>query len=296
MGCPCDVNNPASYLSCAGDQVRLLVPQSVMTTFAAQAGASSANYTMCLAMMFLASRRMQYWKVTPGDCGSSGTRVTNTSSIVEQYVGAGLATGAKIDPEPISKGILTGMAAIFAGFTAHHTAAVASEQQILCGVTGAFNYTMGQLESAVSQGAISPQNAAAILDGTFNQLNSDLAPIRKGQNAAWGYTIAMTALKNFAEQIVFPALASLAQGQPPAFAPSLSIPLAPPTLPSYVAPAPNNNPLAVASGYQGASGFIVNPLTGGNGGVGETSSILPFAITPGTVLLIGGVAFVASRI
>lgn len=297
MGCPCDVNNPAQYLNCAGDQPRLIVPQSVMTTFAAQAGASSSNFSMCLTMMFLAARRMEYWKVSPGDCSQAGTAVLGSTPKIEAGVQMGLRTGAAVDPEPISKGILTGVAAIFAGFTAHHAAAVATEQQVLCGVTNGFNYLMSQLEASVSSGTIDPQTAAGIIDSGYNQLNSSLSPLKKGQNAAWGYGIAMTALKNFAEQVIFPALSSLAQGQaPPPIGAPLSIGYAPPSLPSYVPPVPNSNPLAATSGYQGASGYTPTPLTGGNGGVGLTSSILPFSITPGTIILIGGVAFVASRL
>lgn len=299
MGCPCDVNNPSSYLSCAGDTVRLIAPQSVMTQYAAQAGASSANYSMCLAMMFLAARRMEYWKVSPGDCGSPGTAVLGTTFKVETGVIGGLRLGAAVDPEPISKGILTGVAAIFGGFTAHHAAAVATEQQTLCGVTNAFNYTMNQLETALTSGQITAVQASAVLENAFNQLNPNLAAIRSGQNAAWGYQIAMTALKNFAEGVVFPALQSLAMGQvpvTPGVANTFNLPTAPPSLPSYVAPPPNGNPLSInVGGYQGQSGYIPTPMNGQNTGIGETSNLLPFSITPGEIILIGGVAFVASQ-
>jgi hypothetical protein len=300
MGCSCDVNNPSTYLSCAGDQVRLIAPTAVMTTFAAQAGASSSNFSMCLTMMFLSSRRMQYWKVNPGDCGSPGTAILGSTFKVQTGVQTGLRIGASVDPEPISKGILAGVASIFGGFTAAHAAAVSTEQQTLCGVTGSFNYVLIQLENAVSSGQVSAVNAAAILEQAFNQLNPSLTKIKKGQNAAWGYQIGMTALKNFEEQVVFPALESLAHGQVPtvsSLSPSIgpTIPASVPTLPNYIPPVQNINPLPIASGYQGASGYTVAPLTGGNQGMGETSGILPFSLTPGTIILIGGIAFVASR-
>jgi hypothetical protein len=296
MGCPCDVNDPTKYLSCAGDTVRLIAPQSVMTTYAAQAGASSSNFSMCLTMMFLASRRMEYWKVNPGDCGSPGTQVLGSTFKIETGVIAGLRTGAAVDPEPISKGILAGVAAIFGGFTAHHAQAVATEQQTLCGVSNAWNYVADQLEQGLAAARISAVQASGILENAYSQLNPQLNAIKKGQNAAWGYQIAMTALKSFSEQVVFPALEALGEGQVPAPAP-LTITNAPPTLSTYVPPAPNINPLSQGvGGYQGNSGYVPAPLTGTNMGVGETSSILPFSLTPGTIVLIGGVAFVASNL
>lgn len=300
MGCPCSVSDPTQYLQCAGDTVRLIAPQSVMTTYAAQAGASSSNYSMCLTMAFLAARRMEYWKVQPGDCGSPGTAVLGTTPVIEKYVQSGLQTGAAVDPEPISKGILAGVAAIFGGFTAHHAAAVATEQQTLCGVAGGFNSLMTQLESAVAGGQLSAINANSVMDSAFLTLNASLNQIKKGQNAAWGYQIAMTALKNFAEGVVFPALEALANGQAPGSvnANQFNTTGTTPAPFAYAPPPPNSNPLGLGTVglFQGASGYTPAPMTGTNMGTGVTSASIPFSLTPGTILVIGGVAFVASEL
>jgi hypothetical protein len=309
MGCPCDVNNPATYLNCSGDVPRIIASRAIMMQYAALAGASSSNYTMCLTMTFLAARRMQYWKVVPGDCSSAGTQVVNTSGQVEVGVQRGLATGAAVDPEPISRGILAGVAAIFGGFTAAHAQAVASEQNTLCAVSQSFNYVATQLEEAVSAGQLDTANASSIMEQAIIKFNAQLNPIKSGQNAAWGYQIAMTALKNFEEEVVFPALQTLAQGQAPsapATGTGLNIPTFAPSAPAtYVPPTPPQIPAlsqpisllpnSAGNSYQGASGFVPTQMTGTNMGVGATTSILPASITPGTVVIIAGIAYVASR-
>lgn len=294
MGCTCDVNNPQTYLGCAGDAVRQVTDKSTMTTYAAQAGASSNNWSMCLAMMFLYSRRMQYWKVTPGDCGSPGTAVLGSAYQIEKGAGTGLATAAMVDPEPISKGILAGVAAIFGGFTAHHAAAVSSEQSTLCGVTNSFNYVLNQVEQGVMNGQITAVTGASILQQAFGQLQGNLNSIKKGQNAAWGYQIAMTALNRFEQEVVLPALEASHQLLP-ASAPSSQVTINNPAavLASqqnpYVAPLPN--PTQVLSSVGAVGGMNAN-----NSGEGPTSLNLPFQLTPGTIVLIGGVAFVASEL
>jgi hypothetical protein len=241
-------------------------------------------------MMFLYSRRMQYWKVTPGDCGSPGTAVLGSQFQIERSAQVGLGTAAALDPEPISKGILAGVAAIFGGFTAHHAAAVSNEQSTLCGVVNAYNYVLNQAEQGVMSGQINANTAAGIVQQAFGQLQGNLNSIKKGQNAAWGYQIAMTALNNFEMKIVLPALqASHQLAGVPATSVVQNTPASnvQPTayVPQVIAPT------QVLSSQGANSGMNAN-----NSGVGPTSIGLPFQLTPGTIVLIGGVAFVASEL
>ena len=241
---------------------------------------------------------MEYWKVQPGDCGQPGTQVLGSTPVIESYVMKGLGTAASVDPEPISKGILSGVAAIFGGFTAHHAAAVASEQSVLCGVTGSFNYLMNNLEAALLNGRINANDASTILQQATPQLNAALNTIKSGQNAAWGYQIAMTALINFANAVIFPALqaATVAPQVPAAQQPSVA---------SQVIPTPAmGQPVAMPGELMlGSGGYVQTPATPGmnanNMGVGPAYAPaginLPFTLTPGTIIVIGGVAFVASR-
>ena len=293
MGCPCDVNNPQSYIGCAGDIVRQIAPASVMMQFAAGAGASSSNYSMCLAMMFLYSRRIEYWKVAPGDCGSPGTAVIGTTFQVETGVTKGLGVAASVDPEPISKGILAGVAAIFGGFTAHHAQAVATEQSTLCGVSNSFNYMMNQLEPALLSGQVSAVNASAIMHNAVPALNASLNSIKSGQNAAWGYQIAMTALVNFCDQVVFPALEANSPNAKPTPAVNQN------AVPVYQQPPPGPampQPVAITPITPELIGSPSPGMNANNMGVGPLSGSLPLSITPGTIVVIAGVAYLVGRV
>lgn len=290
------------------------IPDSVLMNYAAMAGARSSDFTMCLAVACLIARRLIYYKCSPGDCGAPGFALTGYSA-TEVGVTKGLTVAASADAEPISKAILTGMAAIFGGFTAAHTAAVQTEQTTLCQVAVNYNQAAQGLEQAVSQGVMLPAQAASVMDQITAQLDQVLAGIAKPCNASCGFRITLAAMDKYFGEQVYPALA-----------PSINIPLvtpisAPPPIASAATPGTSgiqgsalatpppvpiatpapviNQPLSPGVGsYAGASGYIATPLTNQNIGVGATASAglqLPPNIPVGAIVLIGGVAYIASR-
>lgn len=302
MGCTCNNSDPTQYVVCAGDSIRIIAPQSVMTQYAAAAGARSSDWTMCVTMAFLAARRMEYWKNSPGDCGSATRLQLSSSSQAIGIAGKGLGAVAAVDPEPLSKGILSGVAAIFGGFTAHHAQAVNTEQATACNVSLSFNYVVGSLEPAVASGQLTAVQASAILAQAYGQLVPQLQAISKQCNLACGHLIAMSALKNFFDDVVFPALEAAANSQGQTFSSVPTNPFAPPPSSSPLFSAPVKTPAPVVptalppnvGSYQGSSGFLPQPMNANNMGVGRTSS--GGLLTPGTIILIGGVAYVASKV
>lgn len=256
-----------------------LVDDSVLVNIAASVGASSTTWTLCFCVAAMKARRMIYFKRTPGDCGSQGVALSGSTAI-ELQAAKGIGSAAAIDPEPISKGILAGVAAIFGGFTAHHAQAVANEQTINCQVATAYNQAASSIEQGVIQGVLSPDQASGLLLQVIAQLDPVLASIAKNCNVSCGARLALKALGVFNQQFAFSLLA------PTTNIPGITPLLAPPSIASPGAPGT----------YQGASGPISTPMNANNLGVGMTSGFLPDTITPGEIVIIGGVAFVASKL
>lgn len=283
-----------------------LVADSVLQNIAATTGARSSDFTMCLAVACMKARRMVYFKVVAGDCGTNNLYITGTTKA--EALGAGLAgKAASVDPEPISQGILSGLAAVFGAFTAHHAQAVQTEEVTLCQVSTTYNQAAVQIENAVQLGAMSTDQAAQLISQIAQQLDPMLATIYKSCNASCGYRIALKALVAYNSQIVYAALAPHAvQGAPPVSLapPPVASPGAPGTYVSNppapnVAQIPNAYPVppqypSSPSLYVGASGAIAIPLNANNGGQNGIPS--PISFDPGTIILIGGIAFVASKI
>jgi hypothetical protein len=155
-----------------------------------------------LVAAFIVTRRVIYFKNSPGDCGANvRPQIGSTGQI---GLGIGVAAGA--DPEPISAGILSGVTSIFGVFTAHHIKAVQTEQATLCAVAAAYNQSAEQIENLVASGQIDPPTAVAYLQQVVNMLLSQLAPIRKSCNAACGFTYALQALVLYNGDVVYPSL------------------------------------------------------------------------------------------
>jgi hypothetical protein len=286
-----------AYIAASAVAPQPLVEDSALQNIAAMAGARSADFTMCYAVACLKTRRLIYYKVNPGDCGTRNFDL-NSSQL---GVSAGLSVGAKVDPEPISKTILTGLATVFGGFTAAHAKAVQTEETTLCQVSANYNAAATQIEIAVQQGALSTDDASQLLSQIAGQLDPVLATIYKPCNFSCGFRIALKALVAYNTQIVFPALAPHAvAGAPPVSLQPLPVasPGAPGTYQSGQSvgqvpgayPVPDQYPSS-PSLYQGASGAIAVPFNANNAGVTN-----PVNLDPGTILIIGGIAFVASKL
>lgn len=282
MSCGCS-STPLAYLQCAGVPVAPpIVDDNTLVTLAAQAGAKSSDFTMCLAVAELKARRMIYWKVSPGDCGSNNFYYTSTTSAEAQGLKL-LGSATSLDPEPISKAILSGIDAIFGGFLAAHAQAVQTEEQTLCKVAITFNQAITQLEKAVATGQVSAADASAFLQGQASQLDEVMATIYKVCNAACGYRIGMRALVAFYSAYVFKALSPLIAGLGPITAP----------IQNFLSP---QNPSASA-GTPGSGtplfGPSSGPLTSGVPTMAPTSISLPGG--EGGLILVGG-GLIAARL
>jgi hypothetical protein len=245
-----------------------------MENFAAQAGARSSDWTLCFAVAALKTRRLIYGRLIAGVPGIAGPNLgdcnTNDLAPLGTTVGiaAGLGTAAKVDPEPISQGILSGLATIFGGFGAAHAQAVKKEEDTLCDVAGSYNKLALALEQAVATNSMSADQAAAAHGQLVSQLDSVCARIYKSCNASCGFRIALKALGNFVPGIVYPALA------PHSIIDTVLNPIE-----SIFEPVPSA------------------PINGNNFGVGPTASAgIPSQLPIGSIILIGGVAFIASKL
>lgn len=224
MSCGCTVGNAASYASCEGGAVIDQTPDAQLSTYAAQAGASSNNFTMCLAIAYLKTHRIFYFKNSPGDCGTtSSIQVSVGGQILKTapgVAGAGLGIAGGLGTTSIAGVGLGVLGAATAGvgllalpvlaITAHHAAAVANEQKTLCDVSVAFNQAIPAIESAVQTGNASVAQASQALDGIASQLDSVLATIAKpntSPNAATGFRIGLKALVLYYKAIILPQLA-----------------------------------------------------------------------------------------
>lgn len=282
MAVNCTCQPPASganYAACASVPPQPLTDMGTLQNIAASAGASSTNFTMCLTIAFLLTRRMIYYKASPGDCGSSAINLSGLGTT--RGITAGLSAAGSADPEPISKTILSGLATLFGLFGAAHAQAVANEQTTLCQVSTSYNAIAVQLENFVASGQLDPVSAAGILSQAAAQLDGVLATVAKTPgDAASGFRIALKALVAYNTQIVFPALSPQVQAATP-------LPPSPGAPGTY--PTPTGSPVSYTS-----AGVV--PMNGNNFGVGPTSvAALPSNIDPGTIVIIAGVAYIASR-
>jgi hypothetical protein len=112
----------------------------------------------------------------PGSCAGGGTGVTS----------ALLRTGESA--VPVVGNILSALTGIF---TAHHAQAVKTEQQVLCAAEPDANNFLRGIDSAVAQGQITTDQAAAALDqGYQNYLQEVSGIIKTGSkcNAACVYS------------------------------------------------------------------------------------------------------------
>jgi hypothetical protein len=279
MGCKCQTS--IDYANCNQAAVQQLVDDATITRYAASAGAKSSDWTLCVVKSFLYARRLIYSKVSPGDCG---TQSYGQLSSPGSFAAIGLGGAAQVDPEPISKGILSGLASITGIFGAHHAQAVITEEDTICKVSSYLNSSLASLENAVKAGNVSPDSASQILSQVGGQLDPLLGQIAKPCNAACGFRIGIRALVSFMTDIGFPLLAPSSLSDALFSQPVLASPGAPGTYGSAGSTTPLPQPT-----YQGASGPLPNPFNANNMGSGPSS-----LLSPGTLIVIGGIVYAAS--
>ena len=167
---------------------------------------------------------------------------------------AGLAIGAAT----LGIGTIIG---IYSIFHAHHAAAVAKEQSVLCAAVPAANNYLKVIAQAVQSGAATPQQAIAALNSLLTDFRSAVSGILKMSgsqcNAACYLIIALTAVVNYQVS----AYQDLANAKA---APSAPVTSPAPAAGSGPAPAP-----VVASG----STMLLPPATNSSGApVGQAAA------------------------
>lgn len=298
MGCPCNhTGDGRDYLNCAQAVEQRLTDDSTITQFAARAGARSSDFTMCLTKACLLARRIIYYKVSPGDCGTNAFDLSSNS--LASGLRAGIGSVGVIDPEPITKGILSGITAVIGLFGAAHAQAVVNEETTICKFASSVNGAMVQLEQAVKMGQLSPDQASSILAQVQGQLDPFLAGIAKPCNAACGYRIAMHALLAFMTDLGFPALAPANILGALSASDATPSPGAPGTYgaPGSTQPLPGSTAMLPGSNFAPTPGVLTTRMNGTNMGTGPTSGVvgMPSSFPAGALVLIGGVLYLASR-
>ena len=145
----------------------------------------------------LRARGLIYYKKTPGDCGSgnapssgfsSGQIVGLSGQAASGVIGglgvAGVLTG------PATLGIGTAVSLAVAGISeifSHHATAVADEQSTICSVVNYFNPVCRQIDNAVANGQISPDQGVTYMRQVTQQAINGLQTIYKKCNAACYY-------------------------------------------------------------------------------------------------------------
>jgi hypothetical protein len=215
VSCGCQPpNTGANYAQCTGVTIVSPEPDATLRMYAGRVGTplSGKNaWVGCLVAAFLLTRRMIYFKQRPGDCGTQTAVNVGASGTAA----AALGLSAAADPEPLTKGLLTGIATVFGAFTAHHVKAVQVEQATLCDVANAYNQNAYALEQLVQAGQYTPPQAAAVLQQVASQLHTYLSSISRDGNAAYGFAYALDALVLFNAEIVYPALYRAPASQSP---------------------------------------------------------------------------------
>lgn len=100
-------------------------------------------------------------------------------SQVDAGIASGLGFGAKVDPEPISKALLAVGAVVAGLFGAAHTKAVLKEGQTLNSATPTFLGEVQATMSALSQGAITEDQAISYLQQAQVDFETAVKPIIK---------------------------------------------------------------------------------------------------------------------
>lgn len=267
MACPsCQPSNlsasAASVVSCQGATVVQQIPDATLKMYAARVGAPSAPdkfWVTCLCAAFMLTQRVIYYKQQPGDCGAN----VPVNLGITGAIGGSIGVAAAADPEPISKGILSGISTIFGVFGAHHAQAVKTEQATLCDVATTYNGYASAIEQAVASGQLTPEDASQALGQIVTSLSGELSQIAKDCNAACGFKYALQALLLYNTEVIYPAL--------------------------YNAPVSQVGSGPGAPGSQGA--LVPNGLPGSSL-TGAVNSILTGKLTPQGALLLAGAGIV----
>jgi hypothetical protein len=133
-----------------------------------------------------------YYKKTPGDCGSPTSGKVSIPTIASSIVGGvllkfGGAAGPAAPFVLAAGAALEVLGDVFGIFTGHHAAAVAKEQTELCQYIPAVNSALQAVDSGVSGGFLTSAQAKQSLDNIQSSFQQSVSNITKSCNAACVY-------------------------------------------------------------------------------------------------------------
>lgn len=199
MACPCSPprDTPDSVIACNGEVA--VFDESFVSVYADRVGAQggTGNWVRCLAITCLRVNRLLYSRNTPGDCGTGTTSGVN---VVAGVAKAGLNIVANLLGG--SNSPLSAIADIFA----HHSQAVANEQNTICDVSNNWAGFASAMEQGLRSGQIGLQDAITKLGQFHQQFIGELGSVAKGINAGFGYQKALDALMLFNKEAIYPSL------------------------------------------------------------------------------------------
>jgi phage tail protein X len=127
-----------------------------------------------------------YYKKTPGDCGTAATSLPGTLKAVPalSVTGSSLlkfaaATGPAAPFVAAAGAVASVLGDIFGIFGGHHAAAVAKEQDTLCQIVPAVNQALSLIDQALQQGQMTSAAASQALDNTYAAYTQAVSQIIK---------------------------------------------------------------------------------------------------------------------
>jgi hypothetical protein len=172
---------------------------------------------------------------------ASGLALTGVTMALEL---AHVATFATLAPFTFGISAIIGL---FPLFFAHHAAAVAQEQKVICAAVPAAQNYLQEIESGVRAGYATPQQGIAALQSLLSDFQSKMSSIIKNDashcNAACVWVKELTAIVAY-QSSMYQDMANAQAAAPKPTAPAATSPLTPAapagtlTLPSPVAPLP----------------------------------------------------------
>jgi len=208
------------------------------------AGADSTWVEWCANQLI--ARGLMARHSVPGDCEYGGSVDFSDVQIVQGsgQVASGIANMAGVALPGIGAAV-----SLISQIFAAHAQAVATEQKVICQVSGVINQVLAYYDKQVKAGGISPSAAYAGMQHFLNQCNGQLQTILKTCNAACWYGGVIAAHADFVQSYY------------PYIAPMQAAPHAPGAAPSVLGTVPGGV-VQVGNAAVSAASVVVAGLTG----------------------------------
>jgi len=219
-GCPDFVPNSKQGTCFTIKYTDMTLLQTYADRVGARQGPRSADVNNFI-LAVLATNRMTYCHSKQDDCGPAVQPKLGTGAAVLKFGGLATGTAAGLGSAglaPLAAGTaaagVIGAATLGLGLIAvpllaifaHHSAAVANEQNTICAVSTAWNGFADVVEQKIPSGTLAVQDALTALQTYYSQLRNGLQGITHGTNAGYYFTKALDALQIWNKEVVFPSL------------------------------------------------------------------------------------------